>query len=147
MEQGTKSQSQKPTSETANVKVAEETQTQIKRKKPVSKVWKEKYFWVRFDAKRSINDSDDVVLSVNGEVRNIKREEKIVLPERYLVCADNTTYPHFTQMPGEPRKIVGRIKVYPYDRIGEATEKEYRDMLAEGTKQTVEEAKRNMQKN
>jgi len=147
MEQGTK-EAQKPKSEEESIKPEVQASAEVKKpvKKPASKKGgKERFFRVKFADKRSPNDSDDVVLSVNGEVRHIQRGKEVVLPERYLICADNASFPQFTQMPGEARKIVGHIKVFPYDRIGEATEKDYREMLREGTLRTQEEVKKNMQ--
>ena len=97
---------------------------------------KEKYFKVRFQAKSHPNDSRDVMLAVNGETLLINRESEVIVPQRFLECADHAVYPHFRQMPNQPRKIVGKIKVYPYDRLSESTEAEYFKQKKEGTEQT-----------
>jgi len=99
---------------------------------------KEKYYLVQFNEKATPWDTDDVILAVNGEILQIQRGVKVIIPERFKVCADHATYPHFTQMPNEPRKEVGTIKTYPYSEYGEVTEMEYKKMLAEGNKKAKE---------
>lgn len=94
----------------------------------------EKFFRVVFHAKSSVNDTDDVILAVNGEILQIRREREVIIPGRFKECADHATFQQFRQEPGKPRKIVGTIKVYPYNLIGEATEGEYITMRREGTK-------------
>ena len=96
----------------------------------------EKFWRVRFQSKASPNDPEDVMLSVNGETLIIAREKEVIIPDRYRECADHATYPHFRQLPNQPRKIVGRIKKYPYDILGEATEAEYLQAKATGTRKT-----------
>ena len=86
---------------------------------------KEKFHLVRFHVKRDANDTDDVVLSVQGNPLQIERDKEVIIPERYRVCADNARYPVYRQMPNEPRKIVGEVLVYPYSWVREATEAEY----------------------
>lgn len=96
----------------------------------------ETYWRVKFNAKSHVNESDDVMLSVNGEVLIMKREQEVILPERFLVCADNATYPHFQQLPNKPRKVIGHIKTFPYTRLGEATKREYETQRNAGTKKS-----------
>ena len=103
--------------------------------KPVAKQ-KEKYYRVKFAAKSSPNDDDNVVLSVNGETVVIERQKEVVLPERYIVCAENARSPQFRQMPNQTRKIVGEVITFPFDKLGEGTEAEYFDMKRAGTKAT-----------
>jgi hypothetical protein len=98
----------------------------------------EKYYKVRFHAKASPNDPEDVQLSVNGDTLIIAREKDVIIPERFKECADHATYPQFRQLPGETRKIVGRIRVFPYDLLGEATEQAYHKQREEGTRKTKE---------
>lgn len=96
----------------------------------------ERFWRVRFQAKASPNDPEDVELSVNGETLIIGREKEIVIPDRYRECADHATYPHIRQLPNQPRKTVGTIRVFPYDLLGEATEQEFLDQKAAGTRKT-----------
>lgn len=105
------------------------------------KVEEEKCFRVVFANKTNKNDTDDVVLSVNGEVMVIQREKEIVIPERYKVCADNALQAQFRQMPGETRKIVGYVMAYPYRLLGDATWEEwmaYRRRGAEANRRYTE---------
>jgi len=99
---------------------------------------KEKYYRVQFNEKATPWDTDDVILAVNGEILQIQRGVKVIIPERFKVCADHATYPHFTQMPNAPRKEVGQIKTYPYSEFGEVTELEYKKMLSAGNKKAKE---------
>ena len=92
----------------------------------------EKFYEVIFSHKASANDTRDVQLTVNGETLVIKRQEKIVIPERYIEVAKHATYQTFTQEPGKDRKITGYVNVYPFTVIREATEQEYRDQLKAG---------------
>lgn len=102
------------------------------------KVRPEKYWRVRFQAKSNPNDAEDVHLAVNGETLIIAREKEVVIPDRFRECADHAVYPQFRQLPNQPRKIIGRVKVFPYDLMGPATEEEYFRAKAEGTKRTIE---------
>lgn len=104
------------------------------KKQPAPVQQLEKFYRVKFAAKASPNDHDDVVLAVNGEVLVAQREKEIVIPARFREAADHAYYQQFKQLPGMPRKIVGKVLVYPYQFIGDATEQEYRTMLTEGTR-------------
>jgi len=101
-----------------------------------SKVPNEKYFWVRFQAKSDPTHKDDVELSVNGETLVLQREKRVALPERFLECADHARYTKFKQLPGEDRKNIAHIRMFPYERLEEATAKEFYSQKAEGTKIT-----------
>lgn len=98
----------------------------------------EKYYKVRFHAKSNPNDTDNVTLGVNGEILVIKREEEVIIPERFVECARHATYPQFTQLPNEPRKITGKVMTFPLDILGEGTREEYLKMKKEGTEKTQE---------
>lgn len=96
---------------------------------------KERVFWVRFQEKSNPNDTEDVILSVNGEILHIRRNQRVPVPERFLEAADNARYPRYQQRPGELRKIVGYVRTYPYERIEEATWDDYWQTRASGTEQ------------
>jgi|GEM_PF-1694549 len=100
------------------------------------------YWQVKFNAKTTPNDSDDVQLVVNGETLIMQREKKVILPGRFLENADHATYLHFRQVPHQPRKIVGKIKTYPYERIRASSKQEYDQQRVDGTQKT----KRNIKK-
>lgn len=93
----------------------------------------EKYSRVKFNAKSRPDDEDNVVLAVNGEVLVIEREKEVVLPERYVDCARNAHYPQFRQLPGQPRKIVGKVLVYPFEILGVSTREEFLAQKKAGT--------------
>lgn len=100
------------------------------------------YFQVRFQAKAQPNDTEDVQLMVNGETLIIAREKKVVVPGRFLECADHAVYNHYRSEPGHAHKIVARIKTYPYERIREATEAEYLKAKTEGTRTVKQNIKK-----
>lgn len=97
---------------------------------------KSDYYWVRFQAKSSKEETDDVQLSVNGETLIFRREDEVVVPQRFLECADHATHDQFRQLPGKPRKVVAKIKTYPYERLRPATEAEFKEILKSGTRKT-----------
>lgn len=98
---------------------------------------KEKYYRVRFHERTDKSQKEDVELAVNGEVLQVIRGQSVVIPERFMEAADHATYPIFKQEAGEERKTMGAIRLFPYDNLGEATEAEYKMMLAEGRKNAV----------
>lgn len=100
------------------------------------------YWLVKFNAKATPNDTDDVQLMVNGETLIMQREKEVVLPGRFLENADHATYLHFRQVPHQPRKVVGKIKTFPYERIRKVTKKEFLHQRTEGTKKTRQNIKR-----
>ena len=109
-------------------------------KKPVwVKGYKERFHKVMFVERMSENETRDVQLMVNGEVLLIERGKEVVVPERFLECAQHTKQPRYKQMPNEPRKVIGYIQTYAYHilekDVGEAA---YKKMKAKGDKATKE---------
>jgi hypothetical protein len=98
----------------------------------------EKIYKVIFNAKTNPNDQDDVHLAVNGEQLVLKREEIVFLPGRFLEAARNATVPQFRQLPNKPRKVVGKVNVYPFEIKGEGTRQDFLNMLRVGTARTKE---------
>ena len=95
---------------------------------------KETYHKVRFYGKSSPNDTDDVILAVNGEILTMQRQKDVIVPGRFLVVGDNATYDQFRQVPGKDRKVVATISVYPRQDLGTATEIEYNKFKRQGDK-------------
>jgi hypothetical protein len=108
---------------------------QVDRTSPVEAP--EKYFKGRFHAKSRPDDEDKVTLGVHndvsGEVLVIEREKDVVLPERFWDCARNAHYPQFRQLPGQPRKIVGKVLMFPFEILGESTREAFLAQKKEGT--------------
>lgn len=96
----------------------------------------EKYWIVRFGPKAHAHDFDNVELTVNGETVICKRETEVCLPDRFLECADHGVHPTFRQLPGETRKITGKVKTFPYDRLREGTRDLFLQTRREGTQIT-----------
>ena len=101
------------------------------------KVKGERYFWVKFFNKMRHTDTDRIVLGHNGDILDIGREIAVPIPERFMRVADDSIEIHYSQKPGEPRKIAAKIPSAPYTVIGEASREEYLDFLEKGTKDTM----------
>lgn len=102
----------------------------------------EKYWRVKFANRQNAWEDEDVILAVNGDVLVIPRDVETIIPDRYRECADHTTRPKFTQLPGQARKQVGEIQTYPYTVLGESSEADYRKLLKEGNEKTRDELKK-----
>jgi len=99
----------------------------------------EEGFWeVIFSAKSNPNDQNDVTLTVNGECLSIIRNKPVILPGRFLECADHGEFPTYKQEPGQPRKITSHVKFFPYTTMRQATKAEYIKMRADGDRITRE---------
>ncbi len=102
-----------------------------------SKAKKAEEFWkVRFNAKSSANDEDQVTLGCNGVLLKIEREKDVILPQRFLEVADHTVSIQYVQKPGEKRKIAGKVQTFPYTRIEKSTRAKYLEMKKKGTSDT-----------
>lgn len=96
------------------------------------------YWHVTFSDRTNPGDTPDVQLSVNGETLVALRGKKTIVPGRYLENADHGTFPHFVQRPNQPRKTLGAIKTYPYERHGQATREEFIALKEDGDKKMEE---------
>ena len=72
---------------------------------------------VEFHPRTHPDQTDDVQLSVNGEVLQIKRATEVMVHDKFLECARHGVHQIFTQEPGEDRKVVGEIMTYPFTVI------------------------------
>jgi len=100
-------------------------------------------FWVvQFTAKRDENDTIDVQLLLEGQVLIMERSKPVPLPGFFIQVADNATRPHFTQRPGEGRKIIDYIQMYPYTVIRRSSYEEFMEMKSEGDRITREAQQR-----
>lgn len=98
----------------------------------------EEVWIVRFHEKSHPNDTNDVVLSVNGDMHQQQRGVEGPCPDRFLEVADRAVYPHYKQEPGKQRKIAAHIHRYPYTKIRKSSMDEYRALRAAGTKRNAE---------
>jgi len=102
----------------------------------------EKYFEVVFHARSSPNDTESVQLAVNGETLIMQREMPVIVPQRFLECADHAVRPVFRQLPNKPRKVTGSVKTYPYEKKRPATREEYENQKREGTQKTLDDIRK-----
>ncbi len=94
----------------------------------------EKFFRVRFAAKSSRNDTDKVMISVNGDTLTIRRGDEVVIPERFVNAARDAVTEHFVTKPdGSDRKTRSSVITYPFTVVGPGTEAEYRQLRDVGT--------------
>lgn len=124
--------------ETAATSNSTKPATKTKRKQAARKL---KYKVVKFHPKSQENHPDEVVLSVNGETLQIQRDVEVVLPESFLEAADHATYDKH-MVGSSSRKVTGRIKLYPYDTLRDATEKEFKAQRSEGARKQAEARQR-----
>ena len=96
------------------------------------------YKRVKFYPKTDKNQPDNVTLSLNGVTLLIQRDKEIVLSNAFLALADHATYAQFRHSQGEGRKEVARIRLYPYQVVSDATEKEFMEMRATGARRQEE---------
>lgn len=85
----------------------------------------DKFFRVIFQAKTNPNDLDKPELGCNGAVLIVEREKEVILPGSYLEVADHAVHNQYEQKPGHDRKIVGKVRTYMYQVLGEATKAEF----------------------
>lgn len=90
------------------------------------------YWWGQFQPKSNENEQNYVAIGVNGDVIQCKRGVEIILPSSYVEVADNATYNVYRQEPGEDRKVVGRVKRFPFLKSRQGTEKEFREFIRKG---------------
>lgn len=116
----------------------------MKHPRPVRDDPGEKYWAVIFNSKSRADDEDDVILTVNYETLIAQREVETIIPSKYREAADNATYPIFKQLPNQPRKDLGKVRVYNYRVVREATKEEYLAQKKSGTEKTREDMMKNV---
>ena len=97
---------------------------------------------MRFHAKSNPNDTEDVVIAVNGQILQLQREQEVVVAGRFLEACRNATRTVFRQLPGQDRKTISKIMTYPFDIIGAGTEADYNQQKREGTKKNLAESQK-----
>lgn len=96
-------------------------------------------FWeVQFSPKGDVNDTDDVILSHEGNKLLIQRMKPVVLPGFWLEICDNALKAIYIQTPQEKRKITSWVQTYQYTTLREATIEDYLTLKAEGDRLTKE---------
>jgi hypothetical protein len=99
----------------------------------------ETYFWVKFQPRSNPSEQEKVQLTVNGECLIIERSVPVPLPQRFIECAERTTYPVYHQEPGQLRKIATYVTTFAHEKIRPATREEYEQYKAEGTRKMKED--------
>lgn len=117
-----------------NDKNENESSVNEKAEKKKKNAAQKKYFRVRFHERVDESEPASITLGINGNLLVIKRGVDVILPEEYVklakACTVRSTYPTI-----EGTKTVMKKMVKPrasFDMLGEATEKEYLTMKAEG---------------
>jgi hypothetical protein len=91
-------------------------------KKPEEK--KADYSRVVFQPRTHPTQTEDVLLTVNGEMLQIKRATKVIVHNSFLEVAQHGVYQQFEQLPGQDRKVVADIMHYPYTVLEEGLTKD-----------------------
>jgi len=79
----------------------------------------ERFYRVVFGPQQSMYDTEDVVISLNGNTLIIERNVKVIIPSAYKEIADHCV-------------THDNSKFYSYTLLGEATKKEYLAQLSAG---------------
>ncbi len=101
--------------------------------------WQETYHWVKFQPRSNPNEQEKVQLTVNGECLIIERSVPVPLPQRFIECAERTTYPVYSQEPGQLRKVANYVTTFAHEKIKPATKEEFERYKAEGTRKMKED--------
>ena len=104
--------------------------------------YEEAYWEVVFAEKTNENETTDVPLCVNGEVLVIQRGKPVIIPQRYLECADHTKHEIISQDPGKDRKTVAWVQTYAYTKIRQASKDEFTRFKQAGDKATLDRIER-----
>lgn len=127
--------------------VQEQEETNIKPSNPDSphikavmqEPYVETYFWVKFQPRSNPSEQEKVQLTVNGECLIIERSVPVPLPQRFIECAERTTYPVYHQEPGQLRKIATYVTTFAHEKLRPATKEEYEQFKTEGTRKMKED--------
>jgi len=93
----------------------------------------EKFSWVLIPEKSKETDLDYVPVGVNGEMLQLQRGSKIILPERFLKALDNAQTPVYKKDPeGGDRKITAMVQKVSYTVLSPATREEFLEMKTAG---------------
>jgi len=85
-----------------------------KKEEREEKAEKTDYSEVEFHPRTHPTQTEDVQLTVNGEMLQIKRATPVIVHESFLEVARHGVYQQFEQQPGQDRKVVADIMHYPY---------------------------------
>lgn len=86
----------------------------------------DRFFRVTFQPRQSETEPVQVELWLNGHAMVFQRSVEVVVPLSYLEVADQTTRPVYVVRPGQGRKLVSRVKSYPYAKGEEVGIEEWR---------------------
>jgi hypothetical protein len=86
-----------------------------------------RYFEVIFSQRQGTAEPVNVELFPNLVPFTCLRGVKVIVSDMTLACADDTTYPVYTIVPGKGRQDVGSVTRFPYQKLREVTEAEYRE--------------------
>lgn len=107
-------------------------------KKRIEAAKQERYFMVKIHSPQTENEEEVAQVGCNGEILLIKRGEEVPLPERYIEVLEHGVRDHYKFEPGRPRKLVGKIVTYPFERGKEVTREFFQEWRRRGTEQNTE---------
>jgi len=110
--------SRKPADAASSIGSVKDTETTRQMKKMEYKV-------VVFQEKTSENQLDDVPLGFNGNVMLYQRGKRVIASSGHLESADHGVIKKHKLIPGEERKVVGRVKKFPYVVVRESNYAEF----------------------
>jgi hypothetical protein len=100
-----------------------------------------KYWVVNFNQRQSANEVQAIPLSLNGLELRIQRGVDVCLPESFIEIAEHASMTNWDTRTGDPSipvKASGTIFRFPFRRVREASEEEFKKDLANGNSITNE---------
>ena len=95
------------------------------------------YHRVMFGGNELSTDTENVELSVNGEMLIMRRLHPVILPSRFLECADHAVVQSWRVLPGgRPAPVYTRM--FPYLYLGSASAEDYRRQILNGRRQMAQ---------
>ena len=100
----------------------------------------ETYWWIEPSQRGSPNELQYVPINCNGWQLRLARGKESCVPQSFLNILDHAVQKQFevSDDPKVPIKEVGTFRRYPYRKIREGTEEDFRRCLAEGNALTNE---------
>jgi len=107
-------------------------------KKRLEAAQDEKFFMVKIHSPSTDNEENVAKLGCNGEILLVKRGEEVPLPQRFIEVLEHGVRDHYKFEPGRPRKSVGKISTYPYEKGKEVSREFFEQWRRKGTEQNIE---------
>jgi len=103
----------------------------------IKQVQNERFFMVKLQPPANDNEERVAQIGVNGDILLVLRGEEVPLPQSYIEVLEHGEHDHYKFEPGKPRKSVGKIRTYPFEKGREVTREFYIEWRRKGTEQNT----------